>query len=177
MKKEDLSGNGQWAWGSGTGLTTKTKTKTNVNVSSITPKKEMFQEAPRLGGGLGMRMLQKMGWSQGEGLGKAWDGEVDPIKVSVKLDRKGLVSEWDAVSLAVEEVQHTEAEAGEDLAINMTIHNKLYNSDLCVLARHGINRLGQFELQQRGEREEALEAFAAIVERFLLRAPRRHRQV
>ena len=68
-----------------------------------------------------MRMLQKMGWSQGEGLGKAGDGEVDPIKVSVKLDRKGLVSEWDAVSLAVEEVQHTEAEAGEDVAINMTI--------------------------------------------------------
>ena len=54
---------------------------------------------------------------------------MDPIKVSVKLDRKGLVSEWDAVSLAVEEVQHTEAEAGEDVAINMTIHNKLYNSD------------------------------------------------
>ena len=85
-----------------------------------------------------MRMLQKMGWSQGEGLGKAGDGEVDPIKVSVKLDRKGLVSEWDAVSLAVEEVQHTEAEAGEDVAINMTIHNKLYNSDFCVLAGTGL---------------------------------------
>ena len=150
-----------------------------MNVSSITPKKEMFQEAPRLGGGLGMRMLQKMGWSQGEGLGKAGDGEVDPIKVSVKLDRKGLVSEWDAVSLAVEEVQHIEAEAGEDVAINMTIHKKLYSVQFRLLCfgRHGINRLGQFELQQRGEREGALEAFAAIVERFLLRAPRRHRQV
>ena len=125
MKKEDRSGNGQWAWGSGaqiTGQITKTKTKINVNVSSITPKKEMFQEAPRLSGGLGMKMLQKMGWSQGEGLGKAGDGEVDPIKVSVKLDRKGLVSEEDAVSFAVEEVQHTEAEAGEDVVMNNDDH-------------------------------------------------------
>ena len=113
MKKEDRSGNGQWAWGSGTGQTTKTKTKINNNVSSITPKKEMFQEAPRLSGGLGMKMLQKMGWSQGEGLGKAGDGEVDPIKVSVKLDRKGLVSEEDAVSFAVEK-----AEAGKDAVID-----------------------------------------------------------
>ena len=62
MKMEDLSGNGQWAWGSGTGQTSKTKTRKNVNVSSITPKKEMFQEAPRLGGGLGMKCKGVMPW-------------------------------------------------------------------------------------------------------------------
>ena len=60
---------------------------------------------------------------------------MDPIKVSVKLDRKGLVSEWDAVSFAVEEVQHIEAEAGGDVAINMTIHNKLYTASLSGILR------------------------------------------
>lgn len=40
-------------------------------------------------GGIGMSLLQKMGWKQGEGLGKDNKGSLEPLALSVKMDRKG----------------------------------------------------------------------------------------
>ena len=40
-------------------------------------------------GGIGMFLLQKMGWSQGQGLGKNNEGETLPLMLDVKVDRKG----------------------------------------------------------------------------------------
>ena len=40
-------------------------------------------------GGIGMFLLQKMGWKHGEGLGKNNEGSKEPLMLDVKVDRKG----------------------------------------------------------------------------------------
>lgn len=45
--------------------------------------------------GMGMTLLQKMGWRPGEGLGKNKEGSLEPLLLQVKLDKKGLVSDQD----------------------------------------------------------------------------------
>ena len=42
-------------------------------------------------------MLKKMGWSQGEGLGKDRTGDVDPLTLDIKMDKKGLVAAEEAI--------------------------------------------------------------------------------
>lgn len=44
-------------------------------------------------GGMGMHLLQKMGWRPGEGLGKESNGSLQPLLLEVKLDKKGLVAQ------------------------------------------------------------------------------------
>lgn len=39
-----------------------------------------------------MHLLQKMGWKPGEGLGKEKSGQLEPLLLEVKLDKKGLVA-------------------------------------------------------------------------------------
>ena len=36
-----------------------------------------------------MRLLQKMGWKPGEGLGVDKQGQVEPLKLDVKTDKRG----------------------------------------------------------------------------------------
>ena len=36
-----------------------------------------------------MALLQKMGWREGEGLGKLGMGDLEPLKVDFKIDRRG----------------------------------------------------------------------------------------
>lgn len=43
-------------------------------------------------GGMGMHLLQKMGWRPGEGLGKEKTGTLEPLLLEVKLDKKGIVA-------------------------------------------------------------------------------------
>lgn len=52
----------------------------------------MFTSAAPVTGGIGMFLLQKMGWKQGTGLGKNNEGSVEPLMLDVKVDRKGLVT-------------------------------------------------------------------------------------
>ncbi len=40
-------------------------------------------------GGFGFKMLQKMGWSEGKGLGKNEDGRVKHVKVALRADNVG----------------------------------------------------------------------------------------
>lgn len=42
--------------------------------------------------GIGLKMLEKMGWNQGQGLGKTGSGIKEPIQVSANYSRKGLLS-------------------------------------------------------------------------------------
>ena len=52
---------------------------------------EQIHAAPRVSGGIGEKLLQKMGWNKGEGLGKTGAGEINPIGFNeIKTDRKGL---------------------------------------------------------------------------------------
>jgi len=53
----------------------------------------MFDNAPKVSGGFGEKLLQKMGWKDGDGLGRGKGGTTEPIKFSsIKTDRKGLSS-------------------------------------------------------------------------------------
>ncbi|XP_072369494.1 uncharacterized protein [Scyliorhinus torazame] len=56
-------------------------------------RKDQFLKAAPLTGGVGAHLMQKMGWREGEGLGKNKNGPVEPIVVDFKTDRKGLVAE------------------------------------------------------------------------------------
>uniref|UniRef100_A0A915AIZ0 Protein SON n=1 Tax=Parascaris univalens TaxID=6257 RepID=A0A915AIZ0_PARUN len=53
---------------------------------------DLFKCASRVTGGMGHKLMQKMGWTPGEGLGKDRDGPLEPLTLDVKSDRKGLVS-------------------------------------------------------------------------------------
>jgi len=86
----------QWAWGNGKKWVGASGPRPKLNVYSGAPKIEMFTSAARVTGGIGEKMLQKMGWREGEGLGKSKEGATEPIKFSeIKTDRKGLISQDD----------------------------------------------------------------------------------
>ncbi|VDM68519.1 unnamed protein product [Strongylus vulgaris] len=55
----------------------------------------MFKNTRPSVGGVGMRLMQKMGWRPGEGLGPDGMGSVEPLVLDVKNDRKGLVAQDD----------------------------------------------------------------------------------
>ncbi|KAL8581910.1 hypothetical protein ACOMHN_010284 [Nucella lapillus] len=52
-------------------------------------RKDQFRKAPPLQGGIGMFLLQKMGWKPGDGLGKEGEGKKEPLMLDIKMDRKG----------------------------------------------------------------------------------------
>ncbi|XP_018401206.1 PREDICTED: protein SON isoform X1 [Cyphomyrmex costatus] len=60
-------------------------------------RKDQLVSAQPLSGGMGMALLQKMGWRPGEGLGKNKEGALEPLQLEVKLDKKGLISEQDII--------------------------------------------------------------------------------
>lgn len=43
-------------------------------------------------GGMGMALLQKLGWRPGKGLGKNKEGTVESLQLEIKLDKKSLIS-------------------------------------------------------------------------------------
>uniref|UniRef100_A0A914W2X3 Protein SON n=1 Tax=Plectus sambesii TaxID=2011161 RepID=A0A914W2X3_9BILA len=55
-------------------------------------KKDLFKSASKIASGIGMQLMQKMGWKPGEGLGKDRTGTIEPLSLDVKSDRKGLVA-------------------------------------------------------------------------------------
>lgn len=52
---------------------------------------DQFVRAAPVQSGIGMALLQKMGWKQGEGLGKNNEGSVEPLALDFKMDRRGNV--------------------------------------------------------------------------------------
>ncbi|XP_035221037.1 protein SON-like [Stegodyphus dumicola] len=56
---------------------------------------DIFTQAAPVTEGKGMSLLKKMGWNPGEGLGKNKEGSLEPLVLSIKTDKKGLVSEED----------------------------------------------------------------------------------
>ncbi|KHJ76568.1 g-patch domain protein, partial [Oesophagostomum dentatum] len=55
----------------------------------------MFKNTRPTVGGVGLRLMQKMGWRVGEGLGPDGMGNVEPLVLDVKNDRKGLIAQDD----------------------------------------------------------------------------------
>lgn len=64
----------------------------SLNLSTY--EQDQFLKAAPLTGGMGAQLMQKMGWREGEGLGKNKNGTVEPIVVDFKTDRKGEDAHW-----------------------------------------------------------------------------------
>lgn len=58
-------------------------------------RKDQLTSTKPVTGGMGMALLQKMGWKPGEGLGRCKTGSLQPLLLDVKLDKRGLVSRED----------------------------------------------------------------------------------
>lgn len=63
------------------------KEKQNTGIQAWV-KRDMFQNLKPVGDGFGSKMLRKLGWKEGEPLGKSGTGCVEPVADEVKLDRK-----------------------------------------------------------------------------------------
>ena len=50
---------------------------------------DTFLNAKPVTGGIGKALLTRMGWKEGEGLGRNSEGITAPILVDIKMDRKG----------------------------------------------------------------------------------------
>ncbi|XP_011265573.1 protein SON isoform X2 [Camponotus floridanus] len=66
-----------------------------LNAMHRAQNEDQLVSAQPVSGGMGMALLQKMGWRPGEGLGKNKEGALEPLQLEVKLDKRGLVSEQD----------------------------------------------------------------------------------
>lgn len=58
-------------------------------------RKDQLTSTKPVTGGMGMHLLQKMGWKPGEGLGREKNGSLQPLLLDVKLDKRGLVAQED----------------------------------------------------------------------------------
>lgn len=65
---------------------------------------DQFVRAAPVQSGIGMALLQKMGWKQGEGLGKNNEGSVEPLALDFKTDRRGLTSTGEQMPKTSKEV-------------------------------------------------------------------------
>lgn len=65
----------------------------------------MFRGLAPVGDGFGMKMLKKMGWKEGQPIGKQGEGHVEPICVDIKMDRSGMqqtvINHWITVQFVV----------------------------------------------------------------------------
>lgn len=50
---------------------------------------DMFRDLAPVLSGFGMKMMKKMGWNEGQPLGRMGKGVTEPIAMSVKVDRAG----------------------------------------------------------------------------------------
>jgi hypothetical protein len=61
----------------------------------------MLKNAAPITAGIGKKMLEKMGWKDGNGLGKEQTGAILPFTPDVKVNRSGLSSEHDKMGKKV----------------------------------------------------------------------------
>lgn len=86
--------------------------------------------ATPVSGGMGMHLLQKMGWRPGEGLGKEKNGALQPLMLEVKLDKKGLV--------ANEEIKGKRQASARKVMTTKTLENK-----------HPVSLLGEYACKRK----------------------------
>lgn len=94
-------------------------------------KKDQFRNALPATGGIGRKMLEKMGWRPGEGLGKDATGNLEPLVLDVKSDRKGLMAE-EEMSIK----QRNKAAAQSNMPVDMSTRNPVsVVMELCAKRR------------------------------------------
>lgn len=85
----------------------------------------MFHNLTPVSGGIGMKLLQKMGWKPGQVIGKRGEGCAEPIALTVKIDRKGLSAGKEKVAkkgtTAVMDLQGTDSIIKEKVFIFLTL--------------------------------------------------------
>jgi hypothetical protein len=74
-----------------TGATVLSKHELNLGLQCWA-KPDQFNRAEKVRGGFGEFMLKKLGWTDGQGLGKNKSGEVNPLQLDIKFDKKGLMA-------------------------------------------------------------------------------------
>ncbi|KAI1727279.1 g-patch domain-containing protein [Ditylenchus destructor] len=67
----------------------------------IWAKKNSLKQGAPVKSDIGLRMMQKMGWKPGEGLGKDNNGPLEPLLLDTKMDRKGLRTTADSNNRAM----------------------------------------------------------------------------
>nr|CTP81759.1 Bm3008, isoform a [Brugia malayi] len=78
---------------------------------SVWAKKDFLKQTNAVNSGVGLKLMQKMGWTPGEGLGKGRDGPLEPLVLDIKSDRKGLVA-----SEELPELKKLRPNSGKNLA-------------------------------------------------------------
>lgn len=83
-------------WAEAKSLEPKFLTQAEINAGpQAWAKKDQLRNTVKLSSGMGLHLLQKMGWKPGEGLGKNKEGALEPLALDVKTDKKGLTSTGD----------------------------------------------------------------------------------
>lgn len=94
-KTKEASTSGATATGTGTGTGTWTGTTLGTTPPGTLPGSETVPAASASGGGAGMsaaqRMMMKMGWKEGQGLGKSDQGMTTPLEVRKDGARSGVI--------------------------------------------------------------------------------------
>uniref|UniRef100_A0A0R3R2N5 G-patch domain-containing protein n=1 Tax=Brugia timori TaxID=42155 RepID=A0A0R3R2N5_9BILA len=72
---------------------------------------DFLKQTNAVNSGVGLKLMQKMGWTPGEGLGKGRDGPLEPLVLDIKSDRKGLVA-----SEELPELKKLRPNSGKNLA-------------------------------------------------------------
>ena len=87
---------------------------------------DQFRNAAPATTGIGRMMLEKMGWRPGEGLGKDATGNVEPLVLDVKSDRKGLMAE-EEMSIK----QRNKANAQNNVPVDLSC-KELFNQESSI---------------------------------------------
>ena len=74
-----------------TGAKVMSKAELNLGVQAWA-RQDQFTTAKKVSGGFGEYLLRKMGWTEGDGLGKDRTGDVDPLTLDIKFDKRGLMA-------------------------------------------------------------------------------------
>lgn len=90
---------GQFAGSTGVHLVTVDRLGPEDLRFSAWGQKDLFKSVNKVSGDVGLRLMQKMGWTPGEGLGKCRDGPLEPLTLEIKSDRKGLVTVADLMAV------------------------------------------------------------------------------
>ncbi|EGT31677.1 hypothetical protein CAEBREN_29495 [Caenorhabditis brenneri] len=94
-------------------------------------KKDQFRNAAPANTGLGRQLLEKMGWRPGEGLGKDATGNVEPLVLDVKSDRKGLMAEEEMTTK-----QRNKANTQNNVPVDLSTKNPIsLIMELCAKRR------------------------------------------
>lgn len=108
-------------------------------------KKDQLVRAAPVEGGMGMHLLQKMGWAPGQGLGKGGTGALQPLLLEVKLDTRGLsAKEEDPHHRRHARALRTQAPLAVGLKQSRPTRGRGMAAPLVAGGKHPVSLLGEY---------------------------------